>query len=85
MEYHPDIAEKYSKMIQNHPYFKTLDDAIHYAKSVDEKYINRCQIWAKVGKDEEYYYIQDYFIASDDISILIAAEYIGFEQMKLDM
>lgn len=39
------------------------------------------QVWAKVGKDEEYYYIQDYYIVSNDYRILIAAEYIGMEQL----
>jgi hypothetical protein len=39
------------------------------------------QVWAKVGKDEEYYFIQAYYIVSNDYRILIAAEYIGMEQL----
>lgn len=41
------------------------------------------QVWAKVCKDGEYYYIQDYYIVSNDYKILIAAEYIGMEQIAL--
>lgn len=39
-----------------------------------------CQVWAKVGKDEEYYYIEDYYIVSANNFIKMAAEYIGMEQ-----
>ena len=39
------------------------------------------QVWAKVGKDDDYYFIQDYYIVSNDYRVLIAAEYIGMEQI----
>lgn len=82
MEAHPDIADKNIKIINEYPYFTTLDDAIKYANAIDDEYINKCQIWAKVGKDEEYYYIQGYFITTDDVFVSKAAEYIGMEQIK---
>ena len=81
MNCHPDCAEKYMKVIQNYPYLKTLDEAVNFAKSQSEKYMDNCQIWAKVGKDEEFYYIQDYYIVTNNIHIAIAAEYIGMEQI----
>ena len=81
MNWHPDLAEKYMKVIQNYPYLKTLDEAVNFAKSQSEKYMDNCQIWAKVGKDKEYYYIQDYYIVTNNIHIAIAAEYIGMEQI----
>ncbi len=51
--------------------------AIQMSEDSQEPY----QVWAKVGKDEEYYFIQDYYIVSNDYRILIAAEYIGMEQL----
>lgn len=79
MKYHPDIAEKYSKIVDDFPHFNTIEEAI---KSVnDKKNISSYQVWAKVEKDEEYYYIKDYYIISNDYSILVAAEYIGMEQL----
>lgn len=80
MEYHPDIAEKYQSIIDNYPHFKSEDEARNAATEI-RKRSGKCQVWAKIGKDEEYYYIQDYFIASDDIQVLMAAEYIGMAQL----
>ncbi len=74
MAAHPDYAEKYSKIIREHPYFTSEKEAVSVALSRG----SMCQIWAKIGKDEEYYYIKDdYFIVTDDWRIDQAAEYIG--------
>ena len=78
---HPDLAEKYRKMIQEHPYFKTLNEAKDYVSHQNKEDICNYQIWAKVGKDEEYYFIEDYYIATDNVYIKIAADYIGMEQI----
>ena len=39
------------------------------------------QVWAKIGKDEEYYNIEDYYIVTDDNLIKQAIEYIGMDDI----
>lgn len=80
MKAHPDIAEKYMDIIQNHPYFKTEKEALEVAIKKEEENPN-WQIWAKIEKDEEYYRIQDYYIVTNDYKVLIAADYIGMAQI----
>ena len=84
MEYHPEIAEKYRKMIEKSPFYIDRDEAIKVAVDMCKSGSSGCQVWAKVGKDKEHYYIEDYYIVSDDYKILIAAEYIGMEQIFID-
>jgi hypothetical protein len=83
MKAHPDIAEKYMDIIQNYPYFKTEKEALEAVIKKEKENLHRLQIWAKVGKKEEYYYIQDYYIVSNDYKILMAAEYIGMAQIYM--
>lgn len=80
MASHPDLAKKYNEVVDNFPHFKTLEETVNSIKLKTNEY--SYQIWAKVGKDEEYYYIEDYYITSNDYTILIAAEYIGMENLK---
>ncbi len=68
-------------MITGHPFYKSEKDAMQAAIDISNKRRQGCQIWAKIGVDEEYYYIQDYFIASDNIQINVAAEYVGMVQI----
>ena len=79
----PELADKYTKLIQSHPYFKTLDEAIKFARKQREESYDHYQIWAKVGKDEEFFYIQDYYIVTKDNKIAVAADYIGMEQIMM--
>lgn len=79
MRVHPYIAKKYNEIINECPHYKTLDDAINSVN--DEIYMY--QIWAKIGKDEEFYYIQDYYIVTDDNRVATAAEYIGMEKINI--
>ena len=81
MEYHPEIADKYRKMIEKSPFYKDRDEAIKVADAMCKSGYSGCQVWAKVGKNEEYYYIEDYYIVSADNLIKMAAEYIGMEQL----
>lgn len=83
MKAHPDIAEKYKSIIQKHPYFKSEKEALEAAIKKEQENPRHFQIWAKVGKKEEYYYIQDYYIVSNDYKILMAAEYIGMAQIYM--
>lgn len=80
MDYHPDYAEKYRKMIDKVPFFKDREEALKIANYMRKNGCSGCQVWAKVGKDEEYYYIEDYYIVSANNFIKMAAEYIGMEQ-----
>ena len=73
MKAHPDIAEKYQKIIQDYPHFDSKE------KETDSHY----RIFAKIGKDEEFYFLQNYFIAvpDDDGAETKAAEYLGMEMI----
>ncbi|MBQ6940046.1 MAG: hypothetical protein IJN51_01930 [Alistipes sp.] len=81
MEYNPEIAAKYKKIIEEHPFYKSEKDALKAVADISNKERQGCQIWAKIGVDEEYFYIQDYFIVSADNRINIAAEYVGMAQI----
>ncbi len=80
-EIHPEIAEKYGRIIEELPIYKDGNEAIKKAVSQRNKNNSHCQVWAKVSKENEYYFIQDYYIVSSDNRILMAAEYIGMEQI----
>ena len=84
MEYNPKIAAKYKKIIEEHPFYESEEEAMKVA--LDKRNSGRwgCRVWAKMGVDEEYYYIQDYFIVSADIQINIAAEYVGMAQIYFE-
>ena len=84
MECHPEIAEKYRRIIEQSPFYNDRDEAIKVAEAICKSDGSRCQVWAKVGKDKEHYYIEDYYIVSNDYKIIIAAEYIGMEQIFID-
>lgn len=77
MKEHPDFAEKYKKIIQNISFYKTEKEAINAAYKMKNNGCFCCQIWAKVDRDEEYFFIKDYYIVTDKNSIKQAAEYIG--------
>ena len=82
MEYHPDLAEKYLKDIQEYSHFDSEKEALETAIRIKKEKQSICQIWAKVEKtDDGIYRIDNWWIASDDCDILIAAEYIGMAQM----
>lgn len=80
-EYHPEIADKYRKIVEALPVYKDIDEAIKKAVSMSQRDVRRYQVWAFVGKKKEEYYIQDYYIISNNNLILQAAEYIGMEQI----
>lgn len=84
MEYHPEKAEIYRRIIEHSPFYNDKDEAIKVAEAMCKSDGSGCQVWAKVGKDKEHYYIEDYYIVSNDYKILIAADYIGMEQIFID-
>ena len=81
MAYNPEIAAKYKKIIEEHPFYESEEEAMKVA--LDKRNSGRwgCQVWAKIGVDEEYYYIQSYYVVSDDNRVKQAAEYIGMDQI----
>ena len=81
MEYNPEIAAKYKKIIAEHPFYESEEEAMKVA--LDKRNSGRwgCQVWVKIGVDEEYYYIQSYYVVSDDNRVKQAAEYIGMDQI----
>ena len=81
MDANPEYAERYQKMIDQHPSYKIEREAIQSAHALKKDSHSIVQVWAKIGRDEEYFYIQDHYIVSDDIRISIAADYIGMAQL----
>lgn len=81
IECHPELADKYIKIIEEFPFYQDRNEAIEKAIQMSKDNHEPYQVWAKVGNDVEHYYIQDYYIVSNDYRILIAAEYIGMEQL----
>lgn len=80
-KYHPDVFKERKMIVQALPFYKDEESAKKAAIKLQETTQKNCQVWARIGKDEEYYFIQDYFIATDDNRIIQAAEYIGMAQI----
>lgn len=76
MESHKELAAEYKKILDKHGYL-TREEALGKAKSCKEPH--KYQVWANIKKDEEFFYLADKWIVSDDYRILTAAEYIGFD------
>ena len=83
MKAHPDIAEKYQKIIQNYPHFDSKEKAREYVTKKREG-TRYYWIFAKISKDEEFYFVQkDHLIVvpNDDGNGTKAAEYLGMEMI----
>ena len=79
--YHPRVFEDRQKMVQALPFYEDEEGAIKAAIELSKTAKENCQVWARVGKEEEYYFIQNYFIVTNDNRIKQAAEYIGMAQI----
>lgn len=79
---HPEYAEKQKEILDKYNFLKSGKDAFENFKSFDKRSFN-CQVWVNIEKDEEYYYCADKWIVSNDYDILVAAEYLGFEQIPI--
>lgn len=79
MKAHPDIAEKYQKIIQDYPHFDSKEKVREYVSKKEKETDSRYRIFAKIGKDEEFYFVQNYFIVihEDDGAGTKVAEYLG--------
>ena len=83
MKVHPDIAEKYQKIIQDYPHFDSKEKVREYVSKQEKETDSRYWIFAKIGKDEEFYFLQDFFIVipEDDGVGTKVAEYLGMEMI----
>lgn len=81
MEVHPEVADKHKKAIEKIPYFKTEKEALLSALGLMDSDCTEYQIWAKVEKDEEFYYAGEQWIVTDDNMVKMSAEYIGYALM----
>lgn len=77
MASHPEYAQEQTAIIHEFPHFDDKEEALQAAKDMSKDGRWDCQIWAKIGIDEEYYFIENYYIVSDDYKVKQAAEYIG--------
>lgn len=80
MACHKEYTEKFKNIINGIEYFKTEKEALTHALAMFKKGI-RCQIWAKVEKDDDVYRILNYWIVAEDNFVKQAAHYIGMALM----
>lgn len=81
---HPDHAAKCHKIVDAHRSFKTEKEALKLALKLKKKDPDEmCQVWAKIGTDEEYYLLTDWLVTRD-FKIAMDAEYIGWHLMYDD-
>lgn len=57
---HPEVFKERQEVIQALPYYKDEESAIKAAIELWETTQGDCQVWARIGKDDEYHFIQDY-------------------------
>lgn len=82
MEAHPEYADGQKKIIQEHPHFKSEKEALEAAINMEKEHPYSCQIWAKFEEgDDGIFRIQNWWVATDDWKIKLAAEYIGMALM----
>lgn len=77
MAEHPDYTNEQKAIVQNQLSFNTKEEAINMAIDMKKRGFFNCQVWAKIGRDEEYFYIDKYYISTNDNVVKKAAEYIG--------
>ena len=81
-DYHPEIADKHKKVIQDYPCFKTEREALENAIKMIKDKPTDYQIWAKIEKgDDGIFRIQKWWLVTNDGKIKQSAEYIGMALM----
>ena len=83
MKAHPKIAEKYQKIIQDYPHFDSKEKVREYVSKKEKETLSHYRIFAKIDKDEEFYFTKNYFVVvpDDDGNGTKAAEYLGLDMM----
>ena len=78
IKHNPKYAAEQEKIINKQLFLKTEREALDFALNQKGSSSGTgYQIWAKIGRDDEYFYLQDYYIVTDDNRIKTAAEYVG--------
>ena len=82
---HPDIADKYQIVIRKCTYFESEKEAREYVSCKEKETHLYYRIFAIIEKDEEFYFIQNYYIAvaNDEVDVIKAAEYLGMEMIYI--
>ena len=80
-KYHPEVAERHRKILDKCIIYKTEEEALEAAVKLKKKRTCGCQVWAKIERDEEFYYLSDYWVIATDNFIGMAAEYLGMAQV----
>ncbi len=80
---HPDIAEEYNNIIDKWEHFDSESEVLKYVHDKEKETHSYYLILAKIGKDEEYFFIKNYYIVVryDNGEVIKAAEYIGMERI----
>ena len=81
IEGNPERAAEYEKIINEHAFYQNIDVALKAAKELNETDSRKYQVWARVAKKDERYYVEDYYIVSNNWKVLMAAEFMGMEQI----
>lgn len=81
MSANPEHTAKQNEIVSKYHFVKP-EDAIKKAMQMANEGKNKYQVWAKIEIDEEFYFLSDKWIVTDDIDLLLAAEYIGFYQVS---
>ncbi len=86
MKAHPGIAEKYQKIIQDYPHFDNKEKVREYVSSKENGTRSHYRIFAKIDKDEEFYFTSNHYIVvpDDDGNGTKAAEYLGLDMIYVD-
>lgn len=84
-DYNPDVAEKYRATIEEYKHFDSEKEALEYAlkKAKNSEYPYH-QIWAKIEKVEDIFRVQNWWIATKNINVKMAADYLGLALMYDD-
>lgn len=78
MSANKEFAENQMEILNKYDFLKTEEEALDKAKLCIKNDSFKCQVWAKIEKDEEYYHLSDKWITTEDWQIKDAAEYLGF-------
>lgn len=82
MEYNSERALKAVSIVNNYQHFVSEKEALEFAVQKMRKKLSRYQIWVKVEKGEDgIYSVQNWWLSTDDIRTIEAAEYIGMAQL----
>ncbi len=76
MAAHPEHAAKQKEIIGNCKFVKP-DEAVGKALQMIKVGNYNCRVWAKIEIDEEFYFLSEEWIVTDDWDVSLAAEYIG--------